>query len=612
MTAARAIYDQAWREGLKPEPQSLVSEWADQYRRLPATASEPGHWRTARTPYLREIMDCLSTGSTVERVVFQKGAQLGGTECGLNWIGYIIANAPGMALLVMPSIDMVRRNTRTRIDPLIDQTPELAARVVKARSRDPGNTATSKRFVGGELVMTGANSASALRSTPARYLFLDEVDAFPADVEGEGDPVALAMKRTATFKGKRKILMVSTPTIKDASRIETAYLESDRRRYFVPCPHCGAFQVIEWPRIRWPDGEPDRAHLECEHCGDPIEERHKLQMLAAGQWRATAQGDGRTAGFHLSSLYSPFESWGEIARDFLTVRKDPSRLKTWVNTILAETWDEGQARIEPEGLAARAEVWGPELPAGVVLITAGIDCQDDRLEVEIVGHGAGEETWSLGYHVLHGDPAGDAVWSDLDTILSQRWQHSRQTPDLPIRAACIDSGGHFSGRVVQFAAARAGRRVWAIKGASGPGKPPWPRKPSKASKTRLPLHVIGTDALKELFYARLAIAEPGPGFVHVPEGRSAEWFQQVTSETIQTRYVKGRPVRQWVKRASDRNEALDCRVYALAAFEGLKALGLRLDQEAAQLARQPLRSEADGFVAAKPAPTVIRSPWMNR
>ncbi len=238
MGDVRALVDAAWRSGMAPEPQLAVSDWADLHRILPSTTAEPGKWRTSRTPYLREIMDALSTGSTYERVVFMKGAQVGGTEAGLNWLAYIVANAPGLTLLVMPSLDMIRRNTRTRIDPLIESTPALRDRIAPARSRDSTNTAWAKAFPGGQLVMTGANSAAGLRSTPARYLFMDEVDGFPADADGEGDPVDLAVKRTATFRGKRKTLMVSTPTIKGESRIEAAYEESDQRRFVIPCPQC--------------------------------------------------------------------------------------------------------------------------------------------------------------------------------------------------------------------------------------------------------------------------------------------------------------------------------------------------------------------------------------
>ncbi len=236
--------DDAWRRAIRPEQQIPVAEWADSHRMLPDTAAEPGRWRTSSTPYLREIMDALSTGNPSERVVMMKGAQTGGTETGLNWLGYIIHNAPGLVMLVQPSLDMVRRNTVTRIDPLIASSPVLRDRVATPRSRDAGNSLFRKSFPGGQLVMTGANSAIGLRSTPVRYLFLDEVDGYPGDADGEGDPVALAIQRTATFKGRRKILMVSTPTLKGFSRIEAAFEESDQRYYHVPCLHCGDMAPI--------------------------------------------------------------------------------------------------------------------------------------------------------------------------------------------------------------------------------------------------------------------------------------------------------------------------------------------------------------------------------
>lgn len=267
------LVQEAWCRGLRPEPQLTVSAWADTHRVLPTTNAEPGPWRTARVPYLREIMDALSTASPIERVVFMKGAQTGGTEAGLNAVGYWIAHAPGTIMTVWPTGDMVRRNSRTRIEPLIDGTPALRAKIAPARAKDPGNTVTQKEFTGGVLVMTGANSATGLRSLPVRYLVLDEVDAFPADADGEGDPVALAIQRTVTFRGRRKIMLISTPTDAGSSRIEKAYAESDQRRFFVPCPACGAMQHLRWSGIRWPEGEPRKAHYVCAEadCGGVAE-----------------------------------------------------------------------------------------------------------------------------------------------------------------------------------------------------------------------------------------------------------------------------------------------------------------------------------------------------
>lgn len=613
MTPDAALIDAAWRAGMMPERQLTVSEWADAHRMLPPTSAEPGRWRTDRAPYLRGIMDALSVGSPLERVVFVKGAQLGGTEAGLNWLGYIVHNAPGLALLVMPSLDMVRRNTRTRIDPMIEATPELRKRIAPARSRDSTNTAFAKAFPGGQIVMTGANSAAGLRSTPARFLFMDEVDAFPADADGEGDPVDLAMKRTATYRGRRKVLLVSTPTIKGESRIEAAYLESDQRRFFIPCPACGEFQTLEWGNIHWPEGRRGDAYASCESCGGVIEDRDKPRLLAQGEWRATAEGDGRTAGFHLSSLYSVFESFGEIAEAHGKVRKDPARLQVWVNTCLGETWeDRGGDMIDPGGLLARRESFGDELPADVALLTAGVDVQADRIEVQVVGWGAGEQAFVLEHHTIWGDPSGPAIWHDLDAFLLERRPHARAVPDMGLRAVCVDTGGLNTAMAYEFTRTRLRRRVWGIKGRGGQGVQAWPRTASKG-KGGAPVFIVGVDALKDKIAARLPIADPGPGAIRFAAGLSPEWFDQLTAEKVRTRYVNGRPVRSWEpKRSGIRNEALDCLVYASAALHGLRVQGLDLDREAQELANVALK--AAGRVAPAPAAklTRVRSKWMER
>ena len=255
---AAEVYEAAFHAGLTPEPLLSISQWADRYRRLSQRASaEPGPWRTERTPYMREIMDGLSPSSPVERVVFMKGSQIGGTECGNNWIGYVIHKSPGPMMVVQPTVELAKRNSKQRIDPLIEESEVLRQLVKSPRSRDSGNTVLSKQFPGGVLVTTGANSAVGLRSMAVRYLFLDEVDAYPGDVDGEGDPVHLAYARTRTFS-RRKVFLCSTPLITGLSRIEAAYLESDQRRYWVPCPHCGEFQVLKFERLRWPKGEPQK------------------------------------------------------------------------------------------------------------------------------------------------------------------------------------------------------------------------------------------------------------------------------------------------------------------------------------------------------------------
>jgi phage terminase large subunit GpA-like protein len=593
---ARAFADEAWRRGLAPEPSLTVSAWADRHRRLSGKDSaEPGPWRTSRTPYLGEIMDCLSPGSPVEVVVVQAAAQTGKTSAGLNWLGYVVHHAPGPMLVVQPSIEMAKRFSRQRLDPLIEETPVLRALVAEPRSRDSGNTMLGKEFAGGSLILTGANSPTELRSMPVRYLFLDEIDAYPPDASGEGDPVALAMARTATF-ARRKVLMTSTPTIEGYSRIEAAYLESDQRRYFVPCPECGLFEPITWARIRWPKGKPQDAYLACDGCGAAIPERHKPALLQAGRWQATAPGDGVVAGFHLSALYSPWRRWGDIAAEHARVHKDPARLQAFVNGTLAETWqDQAGEAVPADPLMARRETWD-DLPAGVRVLTAGVDTQGDRLELQVVGWGADEEAWVLDYKVLVGDPSGPRVWADLDAALAASYRHASGVR-LGVRAVCVDTGGLHAKAAYEFCRTRHDRRVWAIKGRGGPGVPPWPRRPSR-SKVRTNVYVVGVDGIKDALAARLRLPEPGPGFVHLHRKLDAEYVRQLTAEHAITRWIKGRPVRAWaLRRGHERNEAFDTLVYATAALHGLLALGLRLDEE------RPGR--------VPPPPTVVRSRWLE-
>jgi phage terminase large subunit GpA-like protein len=561
-------------------------------------------------------MDALSTSSAIERVVLMKGAQTGGTEAGLNAIGYWIAHAPGLILSVWPSIDMVRRNSRTRIDPLLAGTPELRARCAPSRSKDPINTVALKEFAGGALVMTGANSATGLRSTPARYLVLDEVDAFPHDADGEGDPVALAIQRTVTFRGRRKIFLISTPTEAGTSRIERAYNESDQRKFFVPCLHCGAMQIVKWASIRWPENDPRAACFACESCGGVMEERDKTAMLARGEWRATSPGDGVTAGFHLSALLSPFETWGEVAVDFLASRKDPIRLKSWTNLKLGDPFEDRDAEaLDAGALMTRLEDWGDDaLPAGVSVITAGVDVQGDRLEWEIVGWGVGEESWSLSYDRVWGDPGRPETWDALDKELLRTFDHPRLGP-MPIRSVAIDSGGHHTQVVYRFARERAQRRIWAIKGRGGAGVPVWPSRPPRQRDKTFTPYIVGVDAAKELVMARLKIAESGPGYAHFPVERDLDYFRMLTAERIIKTYRRGLLVREWRKDPGVRNEALDCRVYAHAALQGLVALGLRVADEAARIAELPLfaATETGMPAASRVAPTpVIRSRWLGR
>jgi phage terminase large subunit GpA-like protein len=556
----------AWAHGLTPEPRLTVSEWAQQHRILSPTASaEPGPWRNERTPYLRDIMDCLSVSRSERRIVFMKGSQLGATECGNNWLGYVVHHAPGPMLFVEPTVDLAKSESKQRVAPMIEETHALRELVAEPRARDSGNTILLKEFPGGILAMTGANSAKALRRMPVRYLFLDEVDGYPGDVGGEGDPVAIAEKRTSTFP-RRKIFLVSTPTVKGISRIEKEFLASDQRRYFVPCPLCGAMDWIRWENIRWEEAKPETAKLACLACGGLIEEWHKAEMLRQGEWRPTAPGDGRTAGFHLSGLYSPlgWTSWAECVAEFLQAKENPQRLQTWVNTVLGETWEERGESVEAVTLISRAEQYPAEVPHGVGVLVAAVDVQGDRLEVAVKGYGAAEESWLIAFHQIHGDPAKEATWFELDRFLGGSYTHE-SGQELRVECVTVDTGGLHTEEAYQYCRSRLGQRIFAIKGGGEQGKPLVGR-PSRNNRYRVPLFVLCVDTGKETVYGRLRIGTPGPGYMHLPDWIDEEYVAQLTAEKAIRKYVKGRgAVKQWVK-IRERNEALDLEVYCLAAL----------------------------------------------
>jgi phage terminase large subunit GpA-like protein len=553
---------------MMPPPTLTVSQWADRFRRLSSESSaESGQWRTDRAPYQRGIMDAVRDEFVTE-VVVMKSAQVGWTEILGNVVGYHVHQEPAPILLLQPTLEMAESWSKDRLAPMIRDTPCLRGSIADPRSRDSGNTLLHKRFPGGHLTIVGANSPSSLASRPIRVLLCDEVDRFPTSAGTEGDPIDLARRRTATFRN-RKILMGSTPTIKGASRIEAAFEQSDQRFYFLPCTHCGEFQRLIWSQLQWPEGRPEAAAYACQHCGALLTDADKLAMLPLGEWRASKPSTG-VAGFHISELYSPWSSWPEMATAFLRAKRLPETLQTWINTALGETWEEKGESIEAAGLLQRREAYtGESLPDGVLLLTAGTDVQDDRLEVTIWGWGAEEEAWRVDHVVLRGDPGGTALWAEHDTLLRRRFRTEDQR-ELVIEACAVDSGGHFTEQVYRYCAARKRFRVWAIKGIGGPGRLAWPKKASRGAKIRVELWPIGVDTIKDLLYGRLKkITEPGPGYMHFDAGTSEDWFDQLTSETVVWRMVQGRKVRQWKpKRAGVRQEALDSTVYAYAAMVG--------------------------------------------
>jgi phage terminase large subunit GpA-like protein len=610
---------------LKPEPLLTISQWADRYRVLSQRASaEPGPWRTDRTPYLREIMDCLSPSSPIERVVFMKGAQIGGTECGNNWIGYVIHQAPGPMMAVQPTVEMAKRNSKQRIDPLIEESKALKELVRDHRSRDSGNTILAKEFPGGVLVLTGANSGVGLRSMAARYLFLDEVDGYPGDVDGEGDPVNLALARTRTF-ARRKLFLVSTPKIAGRSRIEKAYEESDQRRYWVPCPHCGEFQVLKFQRLQWPKGEPEKVVYLCEHCDHAIENFHKTHMLERGEWRASAPSDGKSMGFHLSSLYSPvgWFSWGQAARMFEEAQKSPELLQVFVNTVLGETWvEQGEAPDWRRLYDRREDYRIGVVPAGGLFLTAGADVQKDRIEVEIVAWGRGKESWSVDYRVLEGDTSRQPVWGELTKLASETFR-THSGVDLPIVKLAIDSG-YAPTEVYGWAKQQSSGRVVVVKGDSRApalvGLPSSVEVGPHGKRIRRGVRIwpVNSGMAKQELYRWLRLerpteesGEPFPaGYCHFPR-YNEELFKQLTAEQLVTRVVNGYPKPEWQK-TRERNEALDARVYAIAAavIYGIDRFTDKKWAEMEEALRPPQAGEPNPRKRAIFQPVVSSDPYL--
>jgi len=553
-----------------PPPDWTVSEWADKVRRLsPEASAEPGQWRTNRAEYQRGIMDSVNDPNTEETVVMSS-AQVGKTEICNNVVGYHIDFDPCPVLVLQPTLEMAETWSKDRLDPMLRDTPEIGAKVSQ-KARTKKNKILHKSFPGGHVTIAGANAPASLASRPIRLVLFDEVDRYPASAGNEGDPVNLAIKRTATF-WNRKILLVSTPTVKGHSRIEDAFEQTDKRFYHIPCPRCGTHHRLMWANVRWKDKDPSTALFQCPHCDGYFTNAEKNSAVRQGKWIATALFRGK-AGFHLSELYSPWRTLAEVVRDFFDAQGSPEKLQVWINTSLGETWEEGGKVFDENELMGRRENYGADVPNRALILTAGVDVQPDRLEIETVGWGAGEESWSIDYHVINGDPdipegSPGSPWTDLTDYLRKTWTHE-SGQELTVSYSFIDSGGSNTQAVYNYVKRHKGGRVFAIKGRGGEGLPivgaPNRRRSGKL-KRPVDLYIVGVDNAKAVVMKRLEIESPGPGYCHFPAERDVSWFRGLTAETMVTKMVKGRPKREWKVIEGRRNEPLDCRVYAFAAL----------------------------------------------
>ncbi len=565
---------------LTPPPSLLVSEFADKNLIVTSGPLATTRWDTSFMPYQAGILDAFFE-SGIETVVLQASSQVGKTSAAVVMVAYHIVHDPCPILVVEPTVDpMAKDFAKNRLEPIIAASPPLRDSVSKKRAKDSSNTVLQKSFKGGSLSIGGANSAASLAARTIRLLILDEIDRYPPELPGEGATIQIALKRTAAYRGRRRVMMLSSPTLKGAP-IDTWFHRGDRRRFCVPCPSpsCGYVHPFRWANVKWVDDDASTARLHCPECDYAIDDAERVASLKSGVWRAEKpdRRERSIASFHLWEAYSPLSSLPEIVSNFLAAREaqkggDRSLMHTWQNTTLGEAieLDAGEG-VESSSLLARREEYGEgiDAPAGVACVTMGVDVQDDRLEALVVGWGPGEESWLIDRQTLPGDTSHPEPWKMLDELLDREYQHP-SGQRLPIQATCVDSGGHRTTLVYDYAGKQAARRVYAIIGRDGQRpivSSPSPRKWG-LNKRKVPLYTIGVDSAKAVWISRFRLTEKGRGYVHVPlqDWADEELAAQLTSERLVTTWHKGVPRQVW-QQMRPRNEALDCVVYALAALK---------------------------------------------
>lgn len=514
----------------------------------------------------------------VHTVVVSKSAQVGWTECLNNIVGFHVACDPWPLMVVMPTVELGEDWSKRRLAPMLRDTPVLRQTAAAAKGRSSGNTTLLKEFPNGSLAIVGANAPSGLASKPIRILICDEVDRYPPSAGTEGDPITLARKRTNNY-WNRKILLGGTPTIKGASRIETAFEASDKRRYWVPCPHCGEFQTLAWPRVKWTGDDPETARYHCGGCGAGWTDAERWAAVREGEWRAEAPFKG-TAGFHINELASPWRRLAETVGDFLDAVKKPDMHKAWVNTALGETWQEAGEAPEWERLLERAEPYPMGVvPIAALVLTAGVDVQPDRLECDVWAWGPGLESWLIESRSFSGNTSEEQVWDDAEGWLGGDWPHEGRAQRIGIRKIAVDTGGKDTQATYKALRRWRDERVVPVKGVEGWNKASPVNGPTyvdvtaggRKLKRGLQLWTVAVSTLKQEFYRQLWLArtEAGaypPGWVHLPEGLEAEAFKQMVAEQlVTTKDRRGFAKQEWQK-LRERNERLDCRVYARAAL----------------------------------------------
>jgi len=572
MQNAAEIINTARAKAYAPRQHLTVSEWSDKNRILSGKgSSEPGPWRTSRNPPLKEPMDCLSARSSVQNVVLMWPIQFGKSEVACNFLGYTMEHNPGPTMVCLPGEVSLQKWVNQKLNPLIDETPSVKETLTSVASRDSSNTRTFKDFLGGQLYMEHAGSPQRLKQTSVKTLTVDELDEFAASLTGGDDPVDMLLGRTSAFPSGSKHLFISTPQIRGISRIEQLWHKSDQRKYHVPCPHCGEMQPLEWAGLKW-DKDTRFVAYACRECGALIDEHHKTEMIANGQWIPEHPGR-KIRGYQINCLYYQIglgPRWSDLVEQWLEAQNDPARLKTFINDRLAEPYDDPMMRkLRDNVIAERAEQYPlRRAPLSVGVITAGVDTQDDRLEVQIIGWGKKMAAWTLDYVVLTGDPADDAVWVQLTDLLNRPIEREDGAM-LPILATAIDGGGHRTEAVKHYVRSKHIKRPMVTFGAVSNTAPvlskPKPQDVNwrgRTDKRGVHIHHVGTVAIKQVLFGRLATdgdKKPEKRLIHLSEDLPPEYFNGLVSETYDPR--KNR----FVARRGVRNEPLDTWVYAYAA-----------------------------------------------
>jgi len=606
MTAEKSKYSnpegfkRAWRksaEFLRPPPKYTPSQWSEANVKIPLGNAVPGAIRFANAPYQVEPLDMFADPD-VERITLMWGAQLGKTQLLNCAMGYFIAHEPASQMMMQPSQGDLHTWLETKFNPMCETNEALRDRIAKPRSREGVNNQSMKSYPGGFLMFSWSGSARTMRGRSAPKIYCDEVDGY--DYTAEGHPVSLLWQRAATFGDQRKLLVTSTPTIKGSSFVEKSYEDGDMRQFWIPCPHCNKEILLKWANIQWDKNEegihmPDTAFYACQECGSPISDTEKRMALRQGRWIAQKVFTGH-ASYHLNELYSGFRRWKDIVRSFLE-KKATNDLQSFVNVSLAETWEENGEWIDDETLYGRREPMD-YVPRDVLFITSGVDIQDNRIELSIVGWGRNDESWVIEHETLWGDPSTPHVWEALDASLMRTYQ-TEDGRNLGIRASAVDSGGHHTNAVYHYCKRNVARNIYAIKGIPGEGKPIAGR-PTKSNSVKCNLFPIGVHTAKMLLLSRLKIDQPGGGYIHFSEKLDEEYFKQLTSEKLTIRYHRGYQKREF-KKTRPRNEALDCYVYALASYTianiNINAYADKLDQKAPETpAEEPKKAVKRQFV----------------